>query len=186
MSISKIMVALLVSVVAMAAMTGVAVADPATVTIAADPIINPLNGVTETSTIVTVDILDDNAGDRYISAISDNANLWVRVNGTDPNGTFRDTGWTNNSRAGVGYNVTVNATNGGHETYTFTVYVNGTQDGEITVSDNEGYGYHASGSGYDTAECTRQVMVPEFTTIALPALSILGLFLYFRYKRKQE
>ncbi|MFZ2070840.1 MAG: hypothetical protein WAV32_04445 [Halobacteriota archaeon] len=178
MSISKIMVALLVSVVAMTAMTGVAVAYPANVNIVANPIINPLDGSTVTSTDAVTYNIDyvamGSSHGRHICVMTSNANLYARITGNGVN-----TSWTNNALVGGNYTAT------SPSNYTFTLEVKGTEEGQVTVYDNAGNQFNAS-AGYDFASCTRSINVPEFTTIALPALSILGLFLYFRYKRKNE
>ena len=184
MRISKIIVALLVSVVAVTAMTGIAVANPATVIITADPIVNPLDGSTVTTTTVTVTVLDGDVGTRYLSVISSLGDLSLKVNGTDPDSTYIDTGWGNLTRNGTTYNVTANATNGPSETYTFTVWVFGSSEGYVTVADNLGTNYDPAASA-DSASCTRKVMVPEFATIAIPAIAVLGLFLFFN-KRKHK
>jgi hypothetical protein len=182
MRISKIMVALLVSVVAVTAMTGVAVADDATVVITANPIINPLDGTTVTTTTVTVSDIWWTLGDpqtRHISVKTSNANLFAKVTGNGVN-----TDWTTGAEAAgrVGDNWTANSSVA--LAYTFTLHVNGTQEGSVTVADNFGTVFNDT-SAADSASCTRQVLVPEFVTIAIPAIAVLGLFLFFN-KRKHK
>ena len=172
-------VALLVSVVAVTAMTGVASAMPANVNIVADPIINPLDSSTVTSTESETYHIDyiamGSPHGRHISVMTGNANLYARIS----NVTLGvDTGWTNNVR--VGDNYTAVASNN----YTFKLEVYGSQEGQVTVYDNAGDQYDAD-AGVDFASCTRSVDIPEFATIAIPAIAVLGLFLFFN-KRKHK
>ena len=183
MRISKIIVALLVSVVAVTAMTGVAVANPAELTIMDDPIINPLDGTTVTDSDVKVYSISwasmGNNHVRHISVQTSTANLKARVYGQGA-----DTGWTTGDEAAgrVGANWT--ATKSDDEPFWFTVEVNGTETGLVTVHDNNGTAYSVL-SADDKAEATREVLVPEFATIAIPAIAVLGLFLFFN-KRKHK
>ena len=39
-------------------------------------------------------------------------------------------------------------------------------------------------AGYDFASCTRNVAIPKFATVALPAVSVLCLFLYFNRRER--
>jgi len=89
-----------------------------------------------------------------------------------------DTCWTNNTRVGGTYN----ATSPDNDNYTFTLSVKGTEAAEgpeVTVYDNAATTNNGS-AGYDFASCTRNnVAIPKFATVALPAVSVLCLFLYF-------
>jgi len=88
-----------------------------------------------------------------------------------------DTCWTNNTRVGG----TCNATSPDNDNYTFTLSVKGTEAAEgleVTVYDNAATTNNGS-VGYDFASCTRNVAIPKFATVALPAVSVLCLFLYF-------
>ena len=88
-----------------------------------------------------------------------------------------DTRWTNNTRVGG----TCNATSPDNDNYTFTLSVKGTEAAEgpeVTVYDNAATTNNGS-AGYDFASCTRNVAIPKFATVALPAVSVLCLFLYF-------
>ena len=167
------MIALLV----VALSVSMAAADPCTVVIADDPIINPLDGSTVTSTTVTIgDYKPAGGTDRYVSAITEHSNLWVRVNGTVNNNSV-DTGWANSDRKGIHYTI---ANTGA--TSMLTVWVYGAQAGEVRVEDNIGTVYNTT-IGYDYAACTRPVDIPEFATIAIPMIALLGLVLYMRRKK---
>ena len=66
-------------------------------------------------------------------------------------------------------------------TFTFTLSVKGTKAAEgpeVRVYDNAATTNNGS-AGYDFASCTRNVAIPKFATVALPAVSVLCLFLYF-------
>ena len=182
MAKAKVITALALTVVMLVVMTGLAAAGPATVTIADDPIINPLDGTSVTSSTVSVTILPENGNcKRFISVKTTNQNLYAKVNGSNPGGSGTvDTGWQSINRGGITYD----APNGG--TYTFTVWVKGTEEGQINVADNQGNVYHEQGSGYDEAACTRDVLVPEFTTIAIPVAAILGLLFFYSHRKRKE
>ena len=164
---------------------GMAAAMPATVVIADNPITNPLDGTTVTTTTLDVTDIDYVLGDpqdRYISVDVDDSNLWVRVLG---NGA--DTGWTNSQTVGaVGatYSASSNGGVNADGNYTFTLEVKGTAPSHkhVSVRDNFGTSY-AVGAGYDDASCTRPVDIPEFATIAIPMVALLGLVLYMRRKK---
>ena len=97
MAKAKVIMALALTVVMLVVMTGLAAADDATVVITDDPIINPLNGSTVTTTTVTVSDIWWKLGNpqiRHISVKTSNANLYAKVTGTDANGNNFDTGWT--------------------------------------------------------------------------------------------
>jgi len=179
---AKVITALALTVVMLVVMTGLAAAGPATVTIADDPLINPLDGTSVTSSTVSVTILPENGNcKRFISVKTTNQNLYAKVNGSNPGGSGTvDTGWQSINRGGITYD----APDGG--TYTFTVWVKGTEEGQINVADNQGNVYHEQGSGYDEAACTRDVLVPEFTTIAIPVAAILGLLFFYNYRKRKE
>ncbi|KAF5417842.1 MAG: hypothetical protein C5S49_02575 [Candidatus Methanogaster sp.] len=157
---------------------GMVTAMPATVTIAANPITNPLDGTTVSTTIVTVSDIDyGGMGDthtRCISVITDHADLEARV---ADSGNL-DTGWAN-----LGNRTEVTYTASGGD-YTFKLYVRGTAPSHqhITVADNNGTTYTPD-SAQDSASCTRPVDIPEFATIAIPVVALLGLVLYMRKKK---
>jgi len=185
MAKAKVITALALTVVMLVMMTGLAAADEAddaTVIIADDPIINPLDGTSVTSSTVSVTILPQNGNcTRFISVKTTNENLSAKVNGSNPGGSgIVDTGWQSINRGGIAYD----APDGG--TYTFTVWVKGTEEGQINVADNQGNEYHEQGSGYDEAACTRDVLVPEFTTIAIPVAAILGLLFFYNHRKRKE
>ena len=173
------LIAILSAFVILAAMTGIAAADPADINIADNPIINPLDGSTVTTTTADVTAISyatmGSPHTRYISVKTTDANLYARVTG---NGV--DTGWTNNVRVGGTYTAT------SPNDYSFTVEVKGTQEGQVSVADNEGDQYYEMGSNHDEAACTRDVLIPEFATIAIPAVAILGLFLFFNHRKRRE
>ena len=91
-----------------------------------------------------------------------------------------DTCWRNNTRVGGTYNAT--SPDNDNYTFTFTLSVKGTEAAEgpeVTVYDNAATTNNGS-AGNDFASCTRNnVAIPKFATVALPAVSVLCLFLYF-------
>ncbi|OFV68233.1 MAG: membrane protein [Candidatus Syntrophoarchaeum caldarius] len=181
MKIEKTTIVFVISIALLTVMAGTAMAMPATVNIADNPIINPLDGTTVTTHTVTVSDIDygnlGNPQTRYISVITDDPNLQVKITGNDV-----DTGWTSTTRAGGTY------TASGGSDYTFTLYVKGSASADgshVTVSDNEGTSYDPDASA-DCASATRPVNIPEFATIALPLAATIGLFIYFDSRRKRE
>ena len=72
-------------------------------------------------------------------------------------------------------------------TFTFTLSVKGTEAAEgqdVTVYDNAATTNNGS-TGYDFASCMRNnVAIPKFATVALPAVSVLCLFLYFNRRER--
>ena len=81
-----------------------------------------------------------------------------------------------------------NATSPDNDNYTstFTLSVKGTEAAEgqdVTVYDNAATTNNGS-AGYDFASCTRNVAIPKFATVALPAVSVLCLFLYFNRRER--
>ena len=162
-------------VVAMSA--GMVAAKPATVTIEANPITNPLDGVAVTDTEVLVSDIDyfgmGTPHTRCISVITDHAGLEAKITGTG-----LDTGW---AKLGDRKEATYSASGGD---YTFTLHVKGTAPSHqhVTVADNNGTTYTPD-SAQDSASCTRPVDIPEFAAIAIPVIALLGLVLYMRKKK---
>ena len=72
-------------------------------------------------------------------------------------------------------------------TFTFTLSVKGTKAAEgpeVRVYDNAATTNNGS-AGYDFASCMRNnVAIPKFATVALPAVSVLCLFLYFNRRER--
>jgi hypothetical protein len=175
---AKVITALSLTVVMLAAMTGIAAANPASVNIPVDPIINPLDDSTVTTTTSTTSHIDyTNLGashTRYIYVETDDVNLQANLSGHGGVTGFVNTG-------GGGYTYTANSGD-----YTFTLEVKGTANGKhVTVHDNAGNSYDPTG-GSDRASCTRPVNVPEFATIAIPVAAILGLVLFFNHRKHKK
>ena len=81
-----------------------------------------------------------------------------------------------------------NATSPDNDNYTFifTLSVKGTEAAEgpeVTVYDNAATTNNGS-AGYDFVSCTRNVAISKFATVALPAVSVLCLFLYFNRRER--
>jgi len=80
-----------------------------------------------------------------------------------------------------------NATSPDNDNYTFTLSVKGTEAAEgpeVPVYDNAATTNNGS-AGYDFTSCTRNnVAIPKFATVALPAVSVLCLFLYFNRRER--
>ncbi|KAF5413932.1 MAG: hypothetical protein C5S48_10210 [Candidatus Methanogaster sp.] len=177
MNTKKLIGTSIIALLVVALSVGMAAAKPCTVTIADHPIINPLDGSTVTTS--TTAIADYDPGDgttRYLSVTTEHSDLHIRVNGT-VNGTDVDTGWGNTARAGTSY--TIDST---YPDSQLTVWVYGGTSGDVRVEDNAGTTYNTA-AGYDYAVCTTQVDIPEFATIAIPMIALLGLVLYMRRKK---
>ncbi len=178
MNTKKIVGAIIVALLVIALSVGMAAAKPATVTIDADPITNPLDGTTITTTLVTVSDIDykgmGTPHTRCVSIITDHKKLEAKI--TD-SGTL-DTGW---AKLGNRKEATYTASGGD---YVFTLHVRGTAPSHqhITVADNNGTTYTPD-SAQDSASCTRPVDIPEFAAIAIPVIALLGLVLYMRKKK---
>ena len=201
MRISKIIVALLVSVMALTVMTGVAVADPEEVEILPDGSTGDPAGQGE----VPSPFILNNDGScnnidlgfwAYLSASPagqvHNLSIWVTpISGSDPddvtlNVTERIGGATNESVRIV--NLTWTQENGGNDAWDYIdLCLNS------TGPDGAQYQLHVADDGYDAGSGTADEVlenlemhnVPEFATIAIPAIAVLGLFLFFN-KRKHK
>ena len=177
MNIKKLIGTSMIALLVVAMGAGMAAAKPCTVVIAANPIVNPLDG-TETTTTVTVSDIDyvgmGSPHTRCISVITDHTNLEAKVTGSGG----LDTGW---AKLGNRKEATYNASGGN---YIFTLHVKGTAPSHqhVTVADNNGTTYTVD-SAQDSASCTRPVDIPEFATMAIPVLALLGLVLFMRRKK---
>ncbi|NIA11178.1 MAG: hypothetical protein GWP10_16010 [Nitrospiraceae bacterium] len=155
---------------------------PATVDIAANPIVNPLDGTTITSTTVTISDIKwslDDPQTRHICVDVGDPNLYARITGPV------NTPWSNSMVPGGSTGATYTANSTVATTYTFNLEVKGTPASSgthtVTVRDNYGTSYSPL-SVNDTTSCTRPVDIPEFATIAIPMIALLGLVLYMRRK----
>ncbi len=176
MRISKIIVALLVSVVALTAMTGVAVAeeDPIRIngTIYQADGVTPLVGAT-----VQIDRLCNQTG-----ALSGDA-WWVVNTMTTNNTGWYSTGWVPFSAIGCDC-ANYPLSNCCQQNGTYRLLVGGSVV-DTKVLDDE----WTNPTGYPTC-CYWEYKpwnadIPEFATIAIPAVAVLGLFLIFN-KRKHK
>ena len=173
------MIALLV----VALSVSMAAAQPALIHIDDIPMYNPLDGSTETNTGVLVYDIDyrliANGGQgtphtRCITIKTSNTDLHARlVNVT----SGVDTGYTTTTNVSDTYTAT------DPDTYAFKLYVWGGTAGEVSIWDNAGSTWDPMSGGVDLAVGTTGVDIPEFTTIAIPAIALLGLVLYMRRKK---
>jgi hypothetical protein len=153
MRISKMIVALLVSVVALMAMTGVAVADPEYIEVLPDGSSGDPEGQTELGSPI---IIDNTGGVTRVDL-----GFW---------------GYKTISLADQKHvlNLTINPLSGG------------ALANQITLNVIDDKGYNNLGVRIDWGLETPELQnVPEFATIAIPAIAVLGLFLFFN-KRKQK
>jgi hypothetical protein len=177
-------IAILSALVILTAMTGIAAADPSTVDISPAPtIIVVPDGTTETTATVTVTDIDDQSWtppyDRYISVVTDDTKLHAKITGHTV-----DTGYTTTTRQGGTWSFTGSSM----EPVIFTLTLKadpGFEIGHVSVSDNQGTSYSSDAAGSDQDTVTRLVLVPEFATIAIPAVGILGLFLFFNHRKRK-
>ena len=158
------MIALLVVAMgaSMAAAAAQVVFDPSSIS-------NPLDGITVSDATVTVSITA--TGARTITlATTPTINARLVGNGID-------TGWIN------GYVSTQYDATAGD--YVYTLSVNGTAKGRVSVADHLGttppapWDYANCDVGYGTAD----VDIPEFATLAIPVVALLGLVLFMRRKK---
>lgn len=179
-------IAMLTAFVILTAMTGIAAASPANVNIAADKFFIG-GGAIDTSTVETsviaYDVIAGQTGSgthtRYVTATTSDPNIWIRVYDST-----NDTGWSNDQDPNTTtHSFTYTAVP--YNDYTYNVEVKGTVDGMVLVSDNWGTSY--SGLAQDDADSdSRQALIPEFATIAIPAVAILGLFLFFNHRKHKK
>jgi len=182
MNTKKLIGTSMIALLVVALSVGMAAAMPCTVTIADHPIINPLDDSTVTTSSVTITDYDPDEGTtRYLSVITEHADLYIKVNGTIK-GNAVDTGWGNTGRVGTSYTIDTPTTNPSYPSYQLTVWVYGGTAGDVVVEDNGG-ATHTTVVGSDHAKCTTQVEIPEFAAIAIPVLALLGLVLYMRRKK---
>lgn len=180
------MIAMLAALAILAAMTGIAAANPARVDIAADQF-SIGGGNVDTSTVTTDLIAYAILGDhtRYVAAVSSSPNVYVRVHDQGSAPYTHDTGWSNDQDPSTTtHSFTYSATE--PNTYTWTIEVKGTENGIVYVSDNAGTSYSSDPATDDADAESRMALIPEFATIAIPAVAILGLFLFFNHRKRKE
>jgi hypothetical protein len=197
MRISKIIVALLASVIAVTAMTGVAVAEPST-TISPDNI--DVDIATNAATIVTITHTcvptTEWWADGICFNISRDVPSWVLETDELEGSLDSGTSWT------VGSGCLADASNyvdaAELRSYTWTCDI---RDAFDTDDDDQiDYEYTAEFQVYNTSKGSGDIgnatarigsstttidPIPEFATIAIPAIAVLGLFLFFN-KRKHK
>ena len=174
------MIALLV--VALSVSTAAAL--PALISIDDIPLYNPLDGtVTDTDVLVyDIDYRTTAVGGqgsphtRCITVKTANTDLYAKIVGIDTT-TPVNTGYTTTTNVSGTYLAT------SPNNYTFKLYVYGGTAGEVTIWDNAGNTWDPMSSGVDLAVGTTGVDIPEFATIAIPMVALLGLVLYMRRKK---
>ena len=147
---------------------GVSMAAAADVTMP-NPIINALNGSDETT--VTVTVTGAVLGDREVYIETDNSNLQAKLVGQGI-----DTDWV------AGYPGVSRTYTTTESDYTFDLSINGTSEGTVSVQDKKAGG--GSISVCDSTVVSSQVnKIPEFATLAIPVVALLGLVLFMRRKK---
>ena len=201
MRISKIIVALLVSVMALTVMTGVAVADPEQVEILPEGATGDPEGQGEVSSPFML----NNDG----SCNNLDLGFWDYLSGSSNGEVHNLTVWVTPISGSDASKVTLNVTErSGAQTSegTGTVSLTWTQDTggndawdyidlclKSDGPDGAQYQLHVADEGYNAGSGTADKVlenlemhnVPEFATIAIPAIAVLGLFLFFN-KRKHK
>lgn len=200
MRISKIIVALLVSVVALTAMTGVAVAvaGPGEEIWSCDENGNPTDTFYSGGKVYVTDNSSNTLTEHAATGkiwIVDNANWGPGFDGTDlSTWSHRVGSYTDVYVGGIGVNASgkfngTSVTNGVVEIC--DVNVLDVPYGYDILYDADGDGYYnctatSCPDKVDKRICTGfDTEVPEFATIAIPAIAVLGLFLFFN-KRKHK
>ena len=170
----------------MAAITGIAAATE--IRIAKNP--NPFNiggGIIIDESTITITL--DNTqtrGTHFLTATTYPDTISLRVCDVAGNsecpGASVDTGWSNEEEPNTTSHTDI-YTNSGSKT--FYIYVKGTTDGTIFITDNEGDVYDGSAI-WATADASANARKPELPTIALPIASVIGLVFFFHYRRQKE
>ena len=184
---AKVITALSLTVVMLAAMAGIAAANPENV------VVTPANqqldlGQTPTSgTFTTYNIAVSQikvGGNTH--TIYGNTTLIVAGAGSLGDLMFRfnhgtaQSGWLSNTQ-------TWTWTDGGSDTDSLTVDVMNTGSAPDTEYQFRVYDSYPIGTGYDSAHGTTYgTSIPEFATIAIPVAAILGLVLFFNHRKRKE
>lgn len=143
----------------------------ATIAITPNPIQNALNGTHVTSGTVTISNAD--VGARTV-VLDTSANLQARLVGDG-----FDTNWVEGSNIQP---YTASASG-----YTFTLYVKGTDTGGVAVADYKGntapsfMQFVECDVAYETVDVSS---IPEFATLAIPVVALLGLVFFMRRKKE--
>jgi hypothetical protein len=200
MRISKIIVALLASVVAVAAMTGVAVADPEKVMWYADGTSTPLPPLVLINDGFTNNDFDLEFYDYWSGSVASQSHtLILTITPATPGAAASDINVTITERSGGVTNTGVGTatitwlqdaagtppvTIGSGDFMDVTLVSNGPDGAKYQINLDD-VGYNVSGVKDFVIENHEAANVPEFATIAIPAIAVLGLFLFFN-KRKHK
>jgi len=178
MAKAKVITALALTTVMFVVMTGLAAADPAEIDIKPDGIINLVPGsYVETTAHLSEMVCDGSSRTLHVYV----------VEGTKEDLTFKVTDITGTGSAGP--------TSGGIN-YTYTP-ANGTTTYDIKVeimaaAGTEGKNYTLyyediqSGKWDKASASVPASAIPEFATIAIPAVAVLGLFLFYNHRKRKE
>ncbi len=169
----------------MVAMTGMAAATE--MRIAKNPnSFNIRNGIIDESAITITLDNTQTPGTHFLTATSYPDTISLRVcdvaGNSECSGANIDTGWSNEKETSTTSH-TVIYTNPGSKT--FYIYVKGTTDGTIIITDNEGSIYDGSAIKA-TADASATARKPEFPPVALAIASILGIVFLFQHKKIKE
>ena len=192
---AKVITVLSLTVVMLAAMTGLAVADPEGIY----PVPIHANNVPIDGSIFTynVTIVTTAAGNHYYNMSTDTDEIEAHMTGpvgcNDASGyTANFTGWTTTSDISMIWNATgPNSTVGTSYYFDLEVRAKTPLATEnlyyvVKMHDNEGNTYNLGVAEEAEGTC-HGTTIPEFATIAIPVAAILGLVLFFNHrKRKRE
>jgi len=166
MNVKKLIGTSMIALLVVAMGAGMAAAADVTMP---NPIINALNGSDETT--VTVTVTGAVVGAREVYIETDNSKLQARLEGQGI-----DTGWVAHY---PGKSRTYTAIG---SDYTFNLSIRGTSEGMVAVQDKKATG--GSISTCDSTVVSSQVnKIPEFATLAIPVVALLGLVLFMRRKK---
>lgn len=199
MRISKIMVALLVSVVAVTAMTGIAVAHPETIQKLQDGA--PPDVLQVQPWIIANDGSNNDMDVKFsqylsCSQVGDAHTLVVTIVPIGGGAAANDLTVTLTERSG---GVIAGPTQGGatlvwnqdvagtvgFDYIDMTITSNGLDSAKYNINFDDSYICGGTTVGEQVIENQEVHNVPEFATIAIPAIAVLGLFLFFN-KRKHK
>jgi hypothetical protein len=185
-------IAILTAFVIMTAMAGIAAANPEGIGFsplhASDL---PIDGTTYTYTLTVITTAADS---HYLEVNTDTSEMEVRVVGPIAGAggyTAGATSWATTTPESMLWSATTPDETDG-TTYTFDLEVRAKNPPateslafKIIVHDNEGTTYTTGVDEQATGTC-HGTTIPEFATIAIPAVAILGLFLFFNHRKRRE
>jgi hypothetical protein len=146
-------------------------------------------GIAAAETIVTLnpDPVSSHQGDTVVVSVNvANTAIEGLTYGLSCTPFYKEDGYTvEGTITGTLADSTLYVASGSSATTTLTISTqSGTPDGQYTyfVEASDGYLNYQKQGGYAVGTLN---MIPEFTTIAIPVAAILGLFVFFNYRKRR-